>query len=173
MSPANRKFVIAYILLVGLPLLGLFGILRMGRKLVAPVSVNESVNLEANSAKLSEIPRPEANDRPAGRPGMPNLFTLVLQIAVVLTACRLTGALFRKIQQPRVVGEMFAGIMLGPSLLGWIAPHWSAYLFPPSSLGFLNALSQLGVIIFMFLVGLGTDPKELKGNGQSAILTSV
>jgi len=172
MSPANRKFVIAYILLVGLPLLGLFGILRMGRKLVAPVSVNESVNLEANSAKLSEIPRPEANDRPAGRPGMPNLFTLVLQIAVVLTACRLTGALFRKIQQPRVVGEMFAGIMLGPSLLGWIAPHWSAYLFPPSSLGFLNALSQLGVIIFMFLVGLGTDPKELKGNGQSAILTS-
>jgi Kef-type K+ transport system membrane component KefB len=173
MSPANRKFVVAYILLVGLPLLGLFGILRADRKLAAPVSVNETVSFEANSAKLSEIPRPDTNDRLAGRgTGMPNLFTLVLQIAVVLTACRLTGALFRKIQQPRVVGEMFAGIMLGPSLLGWIAPHWSAYLFPPSSLGFLNALSQLGVIIFMFLVGLGTDPKELKGNGQSAILTS-
>jgi Kef-type K+ transport system membrane component KefB len=40
--------------------------------------------------------------------------------------------------QPRVVGEMFAGIMLGPSLLGWVAPHFSAYLFPASSLGFLN-----------------------------------
>ncbi len=61
---------------------------------------------------------------------MPNLFILVLQVAVVLTACRLTGALFKKFQQPRVVGEMFAGIMLGPSFLGWIAPHFSAYLFP-------------------------------------------
>jgi Kef-type K+ transport system membrane component KefB len=103
---------------------------------------------------------------------MPNLFTLVLQIAVVLTACRLTGALFRKIHQPRVVGEMFAGIMLGPSLLGWISPAASAYLFPPSSLGFLNALSQIGVVIFMFMVGLGTDARELKGQGRAALLIS-
>ena len=71
---------------------------------------------------------------------MPNLFILVLQVAVVLAACRLMGALFKKFRQPRVVGEMFAGIMLGPSLLGWLAPHFSAYLFPASSLGFLNAL---------------------------------
>jgi Kef-type K+ transport system membrane component KefB len=84
---------------------------------------------------------------------MPNLFILTLQLAVVLAACRLTGELFRRIHQPKVVGEMFAGIMLGPSLLGWVAPHLSAYLFPPSSLGFLNALSQVGVVVFMFLVG--------------------
>ena len=74
---------------------------------------------------------------------MPNLFTLVLQIAVILAVCRAVGSLFRKIQQPRVVGEMFAGILLGPSLMGWIAPQVSAYLFPASSLGFLNALSQV------------------------------
>jgi Kef-type K+ transport system membrane component KefB len=103
---------------------------------------------------------------------MPNLFILVLQVAVVLTACRLMGTLFREFQQPRVVGEMFAGIMLGPSLLGWIAPHFSAYLFPASSLGFLNALSQIGVIIFMFLVGLGINPKELKKEGHAAVLSS-
>lgn len=103
---------------------------------------------------------------------MPNLFILVLQVAVVLTACRLTGALFRKFQQPRVVGEMFAGIMLGPSFLGWIAPHFSAYLFPTSSLGFLNALSQIGVIIFMFLVGLNINPKELAKEGHAAVLSS-
>jgi Kef-type K+ transport system membrane component KefB len=103
---------------------------------------------------------------------MLNLFTLVLQIAVVLAACRALGSLFLKVGQPRVVGEMFAGIMLGPSLLGAIAPQWSAFLFPPSSLGFLNALSQVGVVIFMFLVGLGINPKELKSQGHAAVLTS-
>jgi Kef-type K+ transport system membrane component KefB len=62
--------------------------------------------------------------------------------------------------------------MLGPSLLGWIAPQISAYLFPTSSLGFLNALSQVGVVIFMFLVGLGINPQELKEQGHAAVLTS-
>ena len=103
---------------------------------------------------------------------MPNLFTLVLQIAVILAACRMMGSLFKNMHQPRVVGEMFAGILLGPSLLGWIAPHFSAYLFPAASLGFLNALSEVGVVIFMFLVGLGINPKELKKQGHAAILTS-
>lgn len=103
---------------------------------------------------------------------MPNLFILTLQLAVVLATCRVVGFLFQKIGQPKVVGEMFAGIALGPSLLGWIAPHTSAYLFPPSSLGFLNALSQVGVVVFMFLVGLGINPKELKKEGHNAVLTS-
>lgn len=101
---------------------------------------------------------------------MPNLFLLTLQLAVVLATCRVVGWLFQKIGQPKVVGEMFAGIMLGPSLLGWLAPRASAYLFPASSLGFLNALSQVGVVVFMFLVGLGINPKELKKQGQAAVI---
>src|SRR5277367_6917005 len=119
MSPANRRFVVAYILLVGVPLLGLIGVLRVGRKLTAPVAVRSSIKPEANltTAPAAGVPHSGDKNQPEGRAtGMPNLFTLVLQIAVVLTACRLTGALFRKIHQPRVVGEMFAGIMLGPSL---------------------------------------------------------
>jgi Kef-type K+ transport system membrane component KefB len=103
---------------------------------------------------------------------MHTLFTLVLQIVVVLVVCRVAGTLFQRIHQPRVVGEMFAGIVLGPSLLGWVAPRFSAYLFPASSLGYLNALSQVGVIIFMFLVGLAINPRELKSQGRAAVLTS-
>jgi Kef-type K+ transport system membrane component KefB len=101
-----------------------------------------------------------------------DLFKLVLQIAVILAVCRAAGSLFRKIGQPRVVGEMFAGILLGPSLLGWMTPGISTYLFPPASLGFLNALSQIGIVVFMFLVGLGINPKELKNHGHAAVLTS-
>jgi Kef-type K+ transport system membrane component KefB len=101
-----------------------------------------------------------------------DLFKLVLQLTVILAVCRVVGSLFRRFGQPRVVGEMFAGILLGPSLLGWIAPAASAYLFPPGSLGFLNALAQIGVVVFMFLVGLGINPKELKNHGHAAVLTS-
>lgn len=103
---------------------------------------------------------------------MPDLFKLVLQIAVILAVCRIVGTLFRRFGQPRVVGEMFAGVLLGPSLLGWMAPGVSTYLFPTSSLGFLNALSQIGVVVFMFLVGLGINPTELKKHGHAAVLTS-
>jgi Kef-type K+ transport system membrane component KefB len=103
---------------------------------------------------------------------MINLFILVLQIAVILASCRLVGSLFKKIHQPRVVGEMFAGILLGPSLLGWLSPSASAYLFPPSSLAPLNALSEIGVVIFMFLVGLGINPMELKHQSHATVLTS-
>src|SRR5437660_486973 len=103
---------------------------------------------------------------------MVNLFALVLQIAVILAVCRVVGSIFRTFHRPRVVGDMFAGILLGPSLLGWMAPRMSALLFPPSSLGYLSALSQIGLIIFMFLVGLGINPKELKRQGHAAVLTS-
>jgi Kef-type K+ transport system membrane component KefB len=103
---------------------------------------------------------------------MPDLFKLILQIAVILAVCRIAGSVFRRFGQPRVVGEMFAGVLLGPSLLGWMAPGLSAYLFPPASLGFLNALSQIGVVVFMFLVGLGINPSELRRHGHAAVLTS-
>lgn len=103
---------------------------------------------------------------------MPDLYLLVLQIAVVLVTCQVIGQFFQIIHQPRVVGEMFAGILLGPSVLGWLAPGLSAFLFPPTSLGYLNALSQIGLLIFMFLVGLEMNLTELKGARNATFLTS-
>lgn len=103
---------------------------------------------------------------------MSPLLLLILQVAVILATARAVGMLFRRIGQPQVVGEMAAGIVLGPSLLGWAAPGVFAALFPPASLGALNALSQVGLLVFMFLVGLEFDPARLRGRGDAAVLTS-
>lgn len=103
---------------------------------------------------------------------MPNLLTLIVQVAVVIIAARLVGLLFRRIGQPQVMGEMVAGIVLGPSVLGWAAPQVEAWLFPPASLGFLSSLSQVGLLVFMFLVGLELNPSLLRGKGRAAVVTS-
>jgi len=97
---------------------------------------------------------------------------LLLQVCIIITASRLTGLIFRRIHQPQVMGEMIAGILLGPSLLGWLTPGISIALFPPSSLGFLNALSQVGLLIFMFLVGLEVEPQTLREQRRLAFTTS-
>ncbi|MEK6300790.1 MAG: cation:proton antiporter [Acidobacteriota bacterium] len=98
---------------------------------------------------------------------------LILQIGTILLVARLVGWLFGKLRQPRVVGEMLAGILLGPSLLGWLAPALSSSLFPPDSLGHLTALSQVGLLIFMFLVGLELDLGHLRELGGAAVMTSL
>jgi len=103
---------------------------------------------------------------------MAQITLLLVQIIVILLTARLTGWLFRKIHQPQVIGEMVAGILLGPSLLGWVAPNVSRVLFPVNSLPFLSVLSQIGLLIFMFLVGLELNPKLLRKRSHTAVITS-
>src|SRR5947209_6540807 len=83
---------------------------------------------------------------------------VLLALVVVIITARAVGSLFRWLAQPPVVGEILAGILLGPSLLGRVAPAVSAYILPKTVAPFLGILSQVGVILYMFLVGLELDP---------------
>ncbi len=82
------------------------------------------------------------------------------------------GSLFRRIGQPSVVGEITAGILLGPSLFGWLWPGGFAFLFTPASLDFLKLLSQIGVTVFMFVVGMELEAGPLRDKVRTAFLVS-
>ncbi|HYQ14770.1 MAG TPA: cation:proton antiporter, partial [Polyangiaceae bacterium] len=102
-----------------------------------------------------------------------NSLTLLLaQIAAILLVSRGLGLVMRWLGQPLVIAEMLAGIALGPSLFGLLAPNAFAALFPPASFGTLKTLSQLGLILFMFLVGLELDPKLLSNRRKASVLIS-
>lgn len=96
-----------------------------------------------------------------------------LQMAVILAACRLVGWVARRVGQPQVVGEMIAGVLLGPSLLGQLAPSWQRALFPPESLRTLYVGAQLGVGLYMFLVGVELRTELLRSRARSAVSVSV
>ncbi|WP_375468948.1 cation:proton antiporter [uncultured Nostoc sp.] len=97
---------------------------------------------------------------------------VLVEVLIVIGLSRLVGLGFRSIKQPLVIGEIVAGIMLGPSLFGLVAPHLAVTLFPPETIPFLNVLSQVGLIFFMFLIGLELNPKYLSGQLEVAVLTS-
>ncbi|MES2240572.1 MAG: cation:proton antiporter [Bacteroidota bacterium] len=100
------------------------------------------------------------------------LAILLAQIVTIILVARLFGWIFRKIGQPSVIGEMIAGIVLGPSLVGMYFPEFSAVLFPKESLGNLQFLSQIGLIFFMFVIGMELDLKVLKNKAHDAVVIS-
>lgn len=100
------------------------------------------------------------------------LSTLLIQIIVILAAAALFSRLFRRINQPPVMGEMIAGIVLGPSVLGLFLPQVMTFIFPPSSLGTLQLLSQIGVVLFMFIVGMELNVSHVRERGSAAVMIS-
>ena len=103
---------------------------------------------------------------------MPDTALLLLQVVVVLATARLAGRAAGLLGQPRVIGEMVAGLALGPSLFGWLRPGWMHALFPADRMGSLTTLSNIGVVLFMFVVGLHLDAALLGKRAKAAVAVS-
>lgn len=100
------------------------------------------------------------------------LSLLLLQIIVILLTCRIFGILFSKLGQPAVVGEIIAGVVLGPSILGLFFPEFLNFLFPKDALKNLQFLSQIGLTFFMFLIGMELDLHKIKNKAKDALVIS-
>jgi Sodium/hydrogen exchanger family len=96
-----------------------------------------------------------------------------LQLTIILAACRLVGWFARYLGQPAVVGEMVAGVLLGPSLFGQLVPGLHAFVFPSGSMPILFGLSQLGLTLYMFVVGLDFQVNHFWQHGKAAASVSV
>jgi Kef-type K+ transport system membrane component KefB len=141
----------------------------------------------ASAAATPGAATPAASPQPPGRPAHAATVTpwqvwrtnaaqplarLILQILVIVAAARLFGAAARHLGQPPVIGEIAAGIALGPSLAGAWFPAFSAQVFPASSLGLLQLLAQIGVILFMFVVGLDFNWSSVRKKAAAAVAVS-
>ena len=155
--------------------LGIFFILRAGNQLPAPalpLSTQSSSQITPHltgagdysfSASVESSLWDNAND-PLSR--------LFLQLFVVIAVSYLVGWIFTRFGQPAVVGEMMAGVLLGPSVFGLLAPAAFQLVFATSSLGTLRLFSQIGVCLFMFTVGMEMDVTELRRKAHTAVVVS-
>jgi Kef-type K+ transport system membrane component KefB/nucleotide-binding universal stress UspA family protein len=147
------------------------GLFYGGLTLVAIVALN--FLLRAGSGL--ESPKPVGSEAPQGEESIhvhEVFWKLLLASVVIIAAARGVGYLFRKIGQPQVMGEIVAGILLGPSLLGVVWPSGQESLFSADVLPFIEVLAQLGLVFFMFLIGLELDVNLIRGRGQAAAAVS-
>lgn len=151
-----------------LALVGIAGVIQLGSSLPPPDTTSVA-SAAAAAADQSTIEVLFKNLR--GNLDHP-LSHLFIQLLVVVAACRLVGRVFVRLGLPAVVGEMVAGILLGPSLFGLLAPGAFAFVFPTESLGALRLLSQVGICLFMFTVGMELNVAHVRNKATTAVAVS-
>jgi Kef-type K+ transport system membrane component KefB len=146
---------LAYGGMIGATLLAVAGIRTVGLQQLAPAPVEPSRYLSAQGTVQLEV-----------------LLHVLLALLIIIALSRALGAVFQYLHQPAVIGEVVAGIALGPSFLGALAPEVSAYILPPSVAPTLGLFAQIGVILFMFLVGMELDTNVLAKKPHAAMAIS-
>ncbi len=101
------------------------------------------------------------------------LLKVLIELIVIIVAARLFAIVFRWFRQPAVVGEIAAGLILGPSCFGYFFPATSAWIFDPALADIFGVLSQVGLILLLFLVGLEFDFRHLRSNGRAALTIAL
>ncbi|PJZ42646.1 sodium:proton antiporter [Leptospira kmetyi] len=178
-----KKISLFYIFLIFLFIISLGFILQFGQSLELEKEsfhssqIEAQKNPQAQKNSIKPVERPDFLDVEAvgkmfsGYLKQP-LSRLLLQLIVIIIASRLFGKLSTMLGQPSVIGEILAGILLGPSLLGLVFPEGFQLLFPKESLSTLQILSQLGLLLFMFTIGMELDLKILRNQAESAVVIS-
>jgi len=172
-----KKSLLFYPLVIGVFALLIWFVIEKGKNLTLN---NDKKNTTELVAPTSSTAKPATfisnSNESVGQQFLNNikspLSLLLLQIIVILIVSRFFGTLFTKFGQPSVIGEMFAGIFLGPSIMGLVSPDFSIFLFPKDSLKTLQFLSQIGLAFFMFIVGMELDIEKLKHKAKNAIVIS-
>lgn len=163
--PAMKRKHLLYPLIIGIFAVLIWWIIAQGERLPAPLMTEAPATSPGHTADgglLAEL---------LGHVKHP-LSMLLMQIIVILCVSRLFGYAARLVRQPAVVGEIIAGIVLGPSLLGWLWPAGMQGIFPASSLNNLQFLSQIGLAFFMFIVGMELDISKIRQKAHDAVMIS-
>jgi Kef-type K+ transport system membrane component KefB len=160
-----------YLVLLTLFGFGILTVLHFGRNLPPPAAATETVSTIGNANTL------HAGEPSSALSGMARnlkdpVSRLFLQLLIIIVTARLVGRAFVLCGQPSVVGEMAAGILLGPSFFGLVWPTAFHFVFPDASAGTLRLLSQIGVCLFMFTVGMELDVAHVRNRAQMAVVVS-
>ena len=159
----NIKNTLLYLGILGAFFAFMYWIIQTGKLLEAGRNIVEP---QLQSSYFTQFIQSITNNlaHPAG--------LVLAQIVTIIIVSRIFAFIFKKIHQPTVIGEIIAGIVLGPSLLGMLFPEFSSALFPENSLGNLSLLSQIGLILFMFMVGMELDIKVIQNKVKDAVVVS-
>jgi Kef-type K+ transport system membrane component KefB len=167
-----KRTAIFYILMLMVVGLAIAALLQLGSKLPGPMAPVVTPQVAKAAVALPGAPVTEAMLGALIQNFNEPLSHLFLQLLVIIAASCLLGRAFACCGQPAVVGEMAAGILLGPSLFGLLAPETFQFVFPATSLDAIKLLSQIGVCLFMFAVGMELDINHVRHKAQTAVVVS-
>ena len=171
------KKIITYILINGIFIFLMWFVIQKGIQ-IEGLSKHSSIHEITNTSLLSENTKPVVIDNQENilQQFKNNikypLSIFLIQVLLILGISRIFGMVTKKLGQQSVIGEIIAGLFLGPSVLGWLSPDLFAFIFPPESFLSLQFLSQIGLALFMFVIGMDLDFSKIKNKASDAVIIS-